>query len=365
MAPGAREAAAPRRGENADVGHSVPAAGAPGAVTVRAPERFHDPLSIGQLQSLVRYQQAMLRDGRRNQAFLRALRKTVHRGARVLDVGSGSGVWAVVAARLGARRVVAVEREPLLRPLIEQLAAENGVAARVEVIAREFRRVELRREFDVVVSETVGSMAFEEDIVPIMAKARERFLRRGGALVPDTIVFRAAPVRVRGSLPQPATLLPRVRSLHEHMTQIPRPLYVGEYDLLAPACDLARVDLTQCPADHVELGNVAASWPVQRADRVDGVAVWLRLRLAPGVWLETRASGAWSVKLFPCEPFKARRGELTFHLDSSVRRDRWQVALQGRHGLEEKAYGPELAYDAIMAALRRVSRSGRRKGRAS
>jgi len=317
----------------------------------------HARFSLSHFQSIIRYHEALLRDRPRNAAFRRALARVIRPGARVLDVGSGSGLWAVVAARLGARRVVAVEREPLLRPLIERLVAENGVADRVEIVTRDFRRVELRREFDVVVSETVGSMAFEEDIVPIMVRARDHFLRRGGALIPGAIVFRAAPVRLLRDLPDPRTLLPAVRSLREVVSQIPRPLLQGEYELAGPAADLDRVELEGAAVPRTELGDVSASWDLARADRIDGIAIWLSLRLGPRAWLETRGSAAWSVKLYPIERFRQRRGRLTFRLHSFAKREHWEVALDGRQGRQEAHYGPEFAYGSIFAALRRGARA--------
>ncbi len=68
-----------------------------------SPARFLGTLS---------FHQVLLADTRRNRAFHRALAARVRPGHSVLDIGAGSGIWSVVAARLGARRVVALERDP-------------------------------------------------------------------------------------------------------------------------------------------------------------------------------------------------------------------------------------------------------------
>src|SRR5688572_7230772 len=112
------------------------------AVRKREPDR----LSLSHLEWLLHYHDILLRDRVRNAAFARALTAQVRPGDRVLDIGSGSGVWAVMAARLGARKVVAIEREPMLRPVIEGLVAENGVAAQVDVLSGDFRDAALARE---------------------------------------------------------------------------------------------------------------------------------------------------------------------------------------------------------------------------
>jgi protein arginine N-methyltransferase 1 len=110
----------------------------------------------------------LIGDANRNRLFYRALRKNVTGQSSVLDIGSGTGVWAVSAAMMGASRVVAIEQDQLLIGLIKRLARDNGVADRVEVVEGDSRQVLLAREFDVVISETIGNLGFDEQIVPIM-----------------------------------------------------------------------------------------------------------------------------------------------------------------------------------------------------
>ena len=62
---------------------------------------------------------------------LAALQELDLRGCAVLDVGSGTGVLAIAAARLGAQRVVAVDVDPLAVAATADNAARNGVAVTV------------------------------------------------------------------------------------------------------------------------------------------------------------------------------------------------------------------------------------------
>jgi ribosomal protein L11 methyltransferase len=61
------------------------------------------------------------------------LERVLRPGSRVLDIGTGSGILAVAAARLGAHRVLALEVDPLACADAQRNAVLNGVAHRVQV----------------------------------------------------------------------------------------------------------------------------------------------------------------------------------------------------------------------------------------
>lgn len=67
------------------------------------------------------------------QMCLQALEEYVQEGMRVLDVGTGSGILAIAAARLGAAEVLAIDTDPLSVEATVENAAQNGVADRIEV----------------------------------------------------------------------------------------------------------------------------------------------------------------------------------------------------------------------------------------
>lgn len=67
---------------------------------------------------------------------LRLLDRVVESGARVLDVGAGSGILAVAAALLGATDVLALEGDPLAMEALAENVTRNGVAGRVRWDAR-------------------------------------------------------------------------------------------------------------------------------------------------------------------------------------------------------------------------------------
>jgi predicted RNA methylase len=320
-------------------------------------------LSPAQLLGTLSFHQALLADTRRNRAFQRALAARVRPGHTVLDIGAGSGIWAVVAARLGARRVVAVEREPLLQPVIENLARENGVGDRVEVVCADARRLELPRVFDVVVSETVGPEAFDEGIVAILERARERFLRRGGALVPESVALRAAPAAPfdAGRLSPPLVSAESFAALVRH---VPRGVIPERLRTLAPSRELLRVDLHTARSGE-PLPVARARFRVADGRKVGGLAVWVDMGLAPGVALQTRTGTTWTPMFLPVDPLPRGPGRLSLELDWNANRRRWHVEFVGDRGARYAAdHSPLFAWGVVRPALRpsgsRISSKGRR-----
>ena len=138
----------------------------------------------------------MICDRVRTEAFRRAIESVVRPGDVVLDVGAGSGILSVFAARAGARRVYAVERTSIA-VVAQELAAANGVAETVRVIHGDVLDVELPERVDVVVSEWLGGFGIDEGMLAPVIAARDRWLKPGGVMIPGSVTAWAALVHDR------------------------------------------------------------------------------------------------------------------------------------------------------------------------
>jgi protein arginine N-methyltransferase 1 len=140
----------------------------------------------------------MLHDDRRTRDFIAGVSATVRPGDVVLEVGTGSGVLAVAAARAGARRVYAVEASDIA-DVAERVFAVNGVEDRVTLVPGWSRQIELPEPADVLVAEVIGNEPFEEEILETTLDARRRLLAPNARLVPNALTVMARPVFVSES----------------------------------------------------------------------------------------------------------------------------------------------------------------------
>lgn len=114
---------------------------------------------------------------------VRALALVVRPGSVVVDVGAGSGILALIACRLGARRVFAIDTNEAIE-VGRELARENGVADRIVFFQKDVREVELPERADVIVSDLRGTLPLCGDHLAVIADVRSRFLKPGGVLLP-------------------------------------------------------------------------------------------------------------------------------------------------------------------------------------
>jgi protein arginine N-methyltransferase 1 len=188
----------------------------------------------------------MLHDERRTNDYIASLRDAVGPEDVVLDIGTGSGVLAIAAARAGARHVYAVEASDIA-DVAERVFAANGMQERVTLIRGWSREIELPEPADVLVAELIGNEPFEEEILETTLDARRRLLKPHARLIPHALHLVARPL-----------LLPdteaRQRAIGRRAVQRWRQLYEIDFQ---PLLDAAFPGAVNNPTE----AEVLAQWP--------------------------------------------------------------------------------------------------------
>jgi tetratricopeptide (TPR) repeat protein len=135
-----------------------------------------------------RWHFAMLADQPRNLAYQRALERAIRPGQRVLDIGTGSGLLAMMAARAGAAEVYTCESHPLLARKARQIIEQNGLSRRIKVINKRSQAlrvgVDLPGPADLLAAEIFDAGLLGEKALAVIKHARQHLLAPGARIIP-------------------------------------------------------------------------------------------------------------------------------------------------------------------------------------
>jgi protein arginine N-methyltransferase 1 len=128
----------------------------------------------------------MLKDKVRTLAYRNAisLNPSMIKGKVILDVGCGTGILSMFAAKSGAKKVYGVEKSTI-GDYAREIVSLNGFADRIQVIMGSMEEVEIPEKVDVVISEWMGYCLLYESMLPSVLAARDKFMKKGGTMFPS------------------------------------------------------------------------------------------------------------------------------------------------------------------------------------
>jgi type I protein arginine methyltransferase len=136
---------------------------------------------------------SMIADDGRVRAYGAAIASAVHPGDSVVDIGTGPGLFALLACRAGARHVYAIEADPVIE-IGRQLASANGFSDRISFLQLDSRKVTLPERVNTIISDIRGTLPVFAQAIPSIDDARQRFLAPGGSMIPQRDTLKVAVV---------------------------------------------------------------------------------------------------------------------------------------------------------------------------
>ena len=253
------------------------------------------------------YHHAMLRDHPRNAAYRRAI-EAVAAGRVVLDIGSGSGLLAMLAARAGAAHVHTCEMLPQLAATAREIIAANGLSDRITVHACHSGKLDRQRDLgggaDLIINEILSHDVVGEQILPAMAHAKAELAASGALVLPEKASVRVALAQQKSSY-EPLTQVEgfdlSLFNRHIKTRELRRPARPDSALRSAPT-DLLAFDFT---------GEIALEGRGEAVLRTDGglvnsIAQWIHVELGSGVIYEnppgTDPEGHWRTGLYAVNP---------------------------------------------------------------
>merc|ERR1719354_177325 len=103
----------------------------------------------------------------------------------VLDVGCGTGILSMFAAKAGAKQVYGVDMSGIVVQA-QKIVETNGLADKVTIIRGKIEEIKLPVEkVDVIISEWMGYCLFYESMLDSVLYARDKWLASDGLMFPD------------------------------------------------------------------------------------------------------------------------------------------------------------------------------------
>lgn len=262
---------------------------------------------------LIEYHRTMLNDRVRNNAFAAALKKLVNPGVTtVADVGAGTGLLGFMAAKLGAKEVYLYETASIMG-VARHLARDNKIK-NIHFFEGHSTEAFDAPMVDIVVSETLGNYAFEENIIATIEDAK-RFLKPGGTLIPQGLTQYVAPVmdgKFYDELTAPWENIPQGLDYSFAREMGLNNVYVRQF---APAQLLSaqtwdKIDFRKKNSGRRSGG---AEWTLKKKATIYGLALWWQTELIPGITLSTAPNAPkthWEQLYFPAlEPIELQAGD--------------------------------------------------------
>jgi protein-L-isoaspartate O-methyltransferase len=263
-------------------------------------------------------QRRMVSDRPRTRAFCEAIKESVRPSDVVLDIGTGTGLLAMVSARAGARRVYAIDQAHVTQAAANLVKA-NGLSEVVRVLRGGAADLRLDEKVSLIVSEWLGNFAFVEDMLTDLVAARDANLKKRGRMLPSHVAVCLAPMddavlyeqEGPGFWRRPVFGLdfgPLESQEQEQGRAVQLRIEPG--GLLAEGQELVHLDLATAAAE-----DAWTEGEIEFTARRDGVlnvfAGWFVVRLSPRIVLDTGPGDPethWAQTYLPFPPRPLRKG---------------------------------------------------------
>lgn len=267
---------------------------------------------------------SMLNDRARTSSFLSGIAEVVSPGDVVVDIGTGTSVLAIAAARAGAKHVYAIEASAI-GEVAQTIIDANGLADHITLVRGWSTRVELPERADVLVSEIIGNEPLGENVLEVTRDARKRLLKADARLVPSKVRIMGLPITIpQGELSTRTLAADTLQNWQSwygidfgplsktEQAELPsfyiKPQKACDWVTLSKSILLAEVDLGE--VDRLTVDS-AVTVNADTSGTLNGLLVYFELDLSPSTSLSTHPAQAhrdcswfsrvWMVKPLPLQ----------------------------------------------------------------
>ncbi len=227
----------------------------------------------------------MIADRVRMDAYYKALKAVVTPNSIVLDIGTGTGIFALLACQLGAKKVYAIEPSDAIE-VGKKIANINGYSDRIQFIQQFSTNVRLPELVDIVISDLRGTLPLLKSHIPVIIDARKRLLSPDGILIPQRDILWAAVVEAP-ELYSPIVDVWKKNAYGLNMAMVRQIVLnnwskgrINSEQLLTTPQSWVTLDYTTINSPDV---SAQLNWIVTRNGTAHGLSIWFDAILAEGI----------------------------------------------------------------------------------
>lgn len=135
----------------------------------------------------------MLADKERNIAYEKAILSKVKPDDIVLDIGTGSGLLAMMAARAGAKHVYACEANPILADLAREIIISNGYRDKITIIPKHSSQIiigeDMPEKADLIITEIFDCGIIGEEVLQTIDYAQKNLIKMSKNIIPQSAIL--------------------------------------------------------------------------------------------------------------------------------------------------------------------------------
>ena len=204
----------------------------------------------------------MLKDTVRTRTYQRAIMDNPQdfKDKIVLDIGAGTGILSIFAAKAGAKHVYAIEFAEIAI-FAKEIVRKNGLQDKITVIKGKMEEIELPvPKVDIIISEWMGYFLLYESMLDSVLWARDKYLNPGGKMLPGRAQLYIAAIEDAQYKHQKMTFWNDVYGVDMSCltpTVMKEPLVdtVDSNMIMSDSCKILDLDLVNCRKEDVNFSS--------------------------------------------------------------------------------------------------------------